>query len=198
MVGITALPLKESGRLRRAMGRALSLLLAPGHWDSDIGEVGLRFISILQCFGKLYRAGLCCWNAGLLLFLRWMQRQEGVKIETKSQNKQPYCFAFASFKTWPEPVSQFLYLAVLRFIFILNFVYLYVSVDRCVCMHAGGLRIQKRPSHPPELELQAVVSCPMGAGNQTQASAGVVCILNCWAVSQVLHVGLWSGHFPID
>lgn len=76
-----------------------------------------------------------------------------MKTETKSQDKQPYCFAVASFKTRPEPVSQFLYLAVLRFIFILNFAYVCVSVDGCVYMCAGGLRVQKRPSGPLELEL---------------------------------------------
>lgn len=76
-----------------------------------------------------------------------------MKIETKGQNKQPYCFAFASFKTRPELISQFLYLVVLRFIFIINFAYVCVFVDGCVYMRAGGLRVQKRPSGPWELEL---------------------------------------------
>ena len=101
-----------------------------------------------------------------------MQRLEGVKIETKGQNKQPYCFAFASFKTRPELISQFLYLVVLRFIFILNFAYLCVCLCGWVCVY-----VCRWPKSPEEAIRS--LGAGVGAGNQIQGLCGAVCTLTC-------------------
>lgn len=60
--------------------------------------------------------------------------------------------------------------------------YGYLPVYVCnVCVHGtrGG---QKRALDPLELELQMVIICHVGAGNQTRSSCPAANAPNCWAI----------------